>query len=108
MLDIKELRKYLEEATSDEYIYNENEYIIHYDTEREKILTEEEINSIINKYMQVLNVTLIDKLPEIDYLAIELPIKQVIYTLKDTYLTKDSTMCSTCADDGTFGKYFLS
>lgn len=46
MLDIKELRKYLEEATSDEYIYNENEYIIHYDTEREKILTEEEINSI--------------------------------------------------------------
>lgn len=36
MLDIKELRKYLEEATSDEYIYNENEYIIHYDTEREK------------------------------------------------------------------------
>lgn len=102
MLDIKELRKYLEEATSDEYIYDENEYIIHYDTESEKILTEEEINSIINKYMQVLNVTLIDKLPEIDYLAIELPIKQVIYTLKDTYLTIHTRSVKGIDPDGYF------
>lgn len=91
MLDIKELKKYLEEATSDEYIYDEDNddeiYIINYDAIREKILTKDDINLIKNKYMNALNLSVVDELFEIQYLAIDLPIIQVIYTLKEKYLT---------------------
>lgn len=85
MLDVNELKKYLENVAYK--ITHDNSYIIYYDSQNDKILKNDDVDAIKTIYTNIFNKSLVSLLTNIDYLKIRLSVYQIIYEFKKNYLT---------------------
>ena len=85
MLDINELKKYLEDAAYNITPYGS--YIIYYDSQNNKILKNDDVDAIKTMYTNIFNKSLVSLLTNIDYLKIRLSVRQIIYKFNENYLT---------------------
>lgn len=85
MLDVNELKKYLEDAAYNITPYGS--YIIYYDSQNNKILKNDDVDTIKTMYTNIFNKSLVSLLTNIDYLKIRLSVRQIIYKFNENYLT---------------------
>ena len=85
MLNVNELRKYLEETAYNITPYGS--YIIYYDSQNNKILKNDDVDAIKTMYTNIFNKSLVSLLTNIDYLKIRLSVHQIIYKFNENYLT---------------------
>lgn len=85
MLNINELKKYLEDVAYNITPYGS--YIIYYDSQNNKILKNDDVDAIKTMYTNIFNKSLVSLLTNIDYLKIRLSVHQIIYKFNENYLT---------------------